>query len=99
MSLQSVGSFTTGITANLLAQATGTAIKAGSLFNQIGTCTSTNNAVLLPTSPYLGQYYKFRNDGAAYCQIFPPVGGTINSLAANAAFLLAGKGGEVDIIA
>ncbi len=90
--MSNLGYIQSGITANLLVIGTATALSANSAFHQVGTCTSTNNAVLLPASAN-GTVHTVRNDGVAYCQVFPPdASGVINSQTAGLAFFVAAGG-------
>ena len=92
MTTQSLLNTTIGIIGTLLVQTTATPISVSSFYNQISTSTNIANAILLPPNPYIGQQYVFRNDGAFYCQVYPQVGGQINSLVVNAAYLLPAVG-------
>src|SRR5947209_2954708 len=84
--MSSSGYVDLNLTATLLVQATGTAIKSGASYSQFGTCTITNNACTLPSGVPSGTSYTIRNDGATGLQVFPPSAGAINGLAANAAY-------------
>lgn len=57
------------------------------LFNQISTCTSTNNSCVLPSANG-GMVTQIRNDGVAPLNVFAQVGSAINSLANNTAYVM-----------
>jgi hypothetical protein len=97
--MSSSGYIKSGIEANLLVQATGTAILKNATYSIISTCTATNNAVTLPAYPIVGSEYTIRNNGVAYAQIFPPSGGIINNFAADSSLPLASGGGIVKLVA
>lgn len=89
----------TGLVGNLLALATATPINYLSLYNQISTSTSTNNAFALPVNPLLGIPYLIRNDGVFQAQLFPGnTASQINALGAAASLVLS-PGSQVTLIA
>jgi hypothetical protein len=69
----------------------------GCTFYQVGTCTSTNNGVLLPANQPNGTAISIRNDGAYTLNIYPPTGLKINDRAANIALQL-GQGLIVKLV-
>lgn len=83
----------TGLTAAGTSQAAGLVLDQYYEFQQISTCTSTNDAVVLPVAPKrFPTVYRIRNDGAYCCSIFPPSGAQIDGRAVNIAAFLAPMG-------
>lgn len=75
-------SFTGSITAHAGGGA-GSATALTTSDNDVTTTASNFDSVILPTA-VAGQSITVRNSGAAILSVFPPTGGTINGLAANA---------------
>lgn len=61
--------------------------------NVVATCATAGDSVRLPARCAPGTEVFVRNNGAASCNVFPPVGGTINVLSANAGFATAAARG------
>jgi hypothetical protein len=79
-----------GLTANTLTAAGSTQATALALPADINfvTTAAAGTGVILPASSS-GDSFVVRNGGANACLIYPPVGGTINALAANAGYSVA----------
>lgn len=68
----------------------GATLLSGTIIS-VTTVTATNNAVVLPTDAQLansgyGTAVRVTNGGTSQLQVFPPLGASINGLAANASF-------------
>lgn len=79
-SLQGIaGTVATGLTATGATQATALALPAGT--NAIATAAASTGVILPPATA--GDVFAVYNGGANTVLVYPPVGGTINNLAAN----------------
>lgn len=87
------GDMATGLTAAGTTQATALVLVAD--HNKIGTAAASSGALLRKISGMQSVY----NGGANAVAVYPPVGGTINSGAANAAFSVAATKSAVFISA
>lgn len=65
----------------------GTALALAADINMLGTVASNTGVILPALNP--GDVMTVFNGGANACKVYPPVGGQINALAANAAYSLA----------
>lgn len=67
--------------------------------NQFTTVTNTANSCLLPLTPVSGQSCKVRNDSTTFfpLNVFPQIGGQINSLGLNAQYIIP-VGGIVEFL-
>ena len=79
--------FNTSITAAGTTQATATALTAD--INTIGTATAAQGVILY--NGVIGDSQDIYNDTTVAVYVYPPTGGNVNQLAANAGFALAGK--------
>jgi len=59
-------------------------------YSTITTCAADGDSVILPAAPVAGQVYEILNDTANDCNVFPGDGDTIDSIAADTAYPLAG---------
>ena len=90
--MSSQGFVALSLTAASITQATALAIQPNQSFSQVTTCTAAASGLRLPSSVPAGVVFRVRNDAAAAAgstlNVYPPVGGQINSLAANAPLVL-----------
>ncbi len=77
---------------------TATALPSAVSFVQVSVCAAAAG-IILPTGVPSGKTIKVRNDGVGYLFVYPPTGGTINSLAVDAGQILAQVGGQADFVA
>jgi hypothetical protein len=79
------GVVATGLTATGTTQAT--ALQLGADINVCSTVAASTGVILQPMNP--GDEVIVRNGGANALLVYPPVGGTINALSANAGYSVA----------
>ena len=86
------GSVATGLSGAGATQATATAITA---VTSVFTTVAASQGAILPNGVQIGDELFVRNGGANALAVYPPVGGTINGGAANAAFSVTAAKGAV----
>lgn len=97
-----LGSVKTGVTAAGSLPTNALAIQPSQTYTQVTVSTTNANGLILPASQKSGTCFWIRNDAAAAADsivnVYPPDGGQINSLAADAPFVV-GRSGMCSFVA